>query len=294
LRTYPGIPQWDGSPGQTVIVWGDQGIGDEIYFASCLKDMERHCKRVILDCHPRLPALFQRSFPNVEAHGTRKDLSDLPWVKDCGADASVSLSDLPYYFRRNGEWDGKPYLVPGSLDFGLAKRIAGKKRIGISWAGGTKKTRTDLRSLSLMALEPIIRARPDAEWYSLQYTENGPLDNAAREVCEFEEKTGIRVSHFPGWVECHDYDRTASFVASLDLVITVGTTIHHLGGALGVPTWTMVPSRPSWRYQIEGDTLPWYGSARLFRQERDGDWAGVVERIAGELCQTRTKISSPT
>ncbi len=285
------IPEWDGSPDKTVIVWADQGLGDEIYYASCFNDMIRHSKRVILDCHPRLDKLFARSFPMAEVHGTRKDMTELPWLEGCDADAAICMAELPYFFRQNGEWNGKPYLTAEKAEsrdksyaqLGIRMADWPPRRIGISWAGGSKTTRSNYRCMALAQLEPVIRALPNAEWFSVQYTEHGPLDNAAREVCEFEEKTGIRIKHFPGWVECFDYDRTASFVASLDLVITVCTTVHHLAGALGVPVWTMVPSRMSWRYGVRGEALPWYGSARLFRQEQNGDWSGVIERIAGEL-----------
>lgn len=279
-RTYGDIPEWDGTPGQTVIVWGDQGIGDEIFNASCLAQMQRVCKRVILDCHPRLPALFDRSFPGITVHGTRKDLTDLPWLDDCGADAVVALADLFCFFRKTeADWgDGAAYLK--------AERSSLKRsqvmRIGLSWTGGTKRTRTDLRSLPIDALEPILKARPDAQWFSLQYT-----PNAAREVCELEERTGIRVAHYPGQVECYDYDQTASFVASLDLIITVCTTVHHLGGALGIPTWTLVPARPSWRYMIARDRLPWYASARIFRQELDWEWHHPIQQIAEALVDQR-------
>jgi tetratricopeptide (TPR) repeat protein len=284
-RVYPGIPEWDGSPGKRVICWGDQGIGDEIFFANSLPDLIAVSQKVILDCHPRLPALFQHSFPEIEVHGTRKDLSALPWLKDCGAEAAIGLADLPLFFRNETEeWRGAPYLkAPPHY---RCERSG--LRIGISWTGGTKRTRTDLRSLPLAAMEPILRARPDAQWFSLQYRPpHESTSDAAREVCELEERTGIRISHYPGWVECFDYSRTAAFVASLDLVITVCTTAHHLAGALGIPCWTLVPSRPSWRYQIRGERLPWYDSVRLFRQDKDGDWSGPVERIARELADFR-------
>ena len=274
-RIYPGIPVWDGSPGKKVIVWGDQGVGDEIYYASCLADMIARCEgKVIFDCHPRLPTLFERSFPGIVIHGTRKDLTELPWLSGCDAEASIGLAELPGFCRKAGEWDGKPYLKAADARL----RDGPGLRIGLSWTGGSKRTRQELRSLPIEALAPIVKARPDARWFSLQYT-----DMAAGDVCRMEEQTGIRISHYPGWVECRDYDRTASFVASLDLVITVCTTVHHLAGALGVPVWTMVPSRPSWRYMVRGETLPWYGSAKLYRQETDGDWSGVIERIRSDL-----------
>jgi hypothetical protein len=180
------------------------------------------------------------------------------------------------WFRNKDEdWgDGAAYLKA----MPMAVSRSNGMRIGVSWSGGTKRTRVDLRTLPLEQLELVLKAKPDAQWFSLQYT-----PEAARAVCALEEETGIRISHFPGWVETYDYDKTASFVSSLDLIVTVCTTIHHLGGALGVPTWTLVPSRPSWRYMVKGERLPWYNSVRLFRQERDGDWRDPINRVAQEL-----------
>jgi tetratricopeptide (TPR) repeat protein len=296
-RNYPGIPEWDGTLGKHVIVFGDQGIGDEIYFASCLTDMQRACRKVTLDCHPRLPGLFSRSFTGIEIHGTRKHLSELEWLHDSDAEAAIGISDLPRFFRNaDDEWRGEPYLKAADGHYldgtGTAERSVLRNsaksplRIGLSWTGGSKKTRTELRSLDISALEPILRARPEARWFSLQYT-----PNAAREVCELEERAGIRISHYPGWVECHDYDRTASFVASLDLVITVTTAVHDLASALGVPNWVLVPYRTSWRFQPLGDErLPWYDAARLFRQKRDGVWDDPIQEIAGRLADF-TRIS---
>ncbi len=209
-------------------------------------------------------------------HGDRKTLTELEWLRDCGAEASTAFSDLPGFFRNTqDDWGtGAAYLdaVPSF------RSDDGSLRIGLSWTGGVKKTRSELRSLPLNLLEPILKTLPQVNWFSLQYT-----PNAAREVCELEEKTGIRISHFPGQVECFDYNRTAEFVASMDLIITVCTTVHHLGGALGIPTWTLVPSRPSWRYQVTGETLPWYKSARLFRQGPGETWEPVVQRVADAL-----------
>lgn len=295
-RTYPNIPEWDGAADKSVIVFGDQGIGDEIFFAGCLPDMQEICRKVIFDCHPRIDGLFARSFPGIEVHGTRKHLSDIEWLHETDAEASIGLSDLPRFFRNeDNEWYGDPFLMPadghnfpgtGSSDRGALRNRAGSPlRIGLSWTGGSKKTRTELRSLDLSALEPIVRARPEAAWFSLQYT-----PNAAREVCELEERTGIRISHYPGWVECYDYDRTASFVASLDLVITVTTAVHDLASAIGVPNWVLVPRRTSWRFQPFRDCLPWYDSAVLFRQTQDGVWDDPIQEIARRLADY-TRIS---
>jgi tetratricopeptide (TPR) repeat protein len=289
-RRYGRIPEWNGEETDRIIVWGDQGIGDEIFYANCLADLRERCEKVILDCHPRLEALFARSFPDFEVHGTRKHLMGMDWVEGCGASATIGLSDLPCWFRNHEkDWRGEAYLKTANASKMSEEHLAGlatppnrkvsSLRIGLSWTGGSKKTRIELRSFPVETLLPILKARSDAQFFSLQYT-----PNAAREVCELEERTGVRISHFPGWVECFDYDRTASFVASLDLVITVTTAIHDLAGALGVPNWTLVPKRTSWRFQPKGnDRLPWYDSTRLFRQETDGDWSDPINAIAKEL-----------
>lgn len=282
-RHYRDIPEWDGTPGKTVIVWGEQGVGDEILFASCLPDLARTA-RIIFDCHPRLVALFERSFPGIEIHGTRKTLSGVDWLDASGAEASVCISSLPKFFRKSAaDFDGAAYLKANEWtawagEPGDAPLHKGP-RIGISWAGGTKKTRSDLRSIPLEQWAPILKAT-DADFYSLQYT-----DNAPRELAALEEQTGIHVKHYPGWVQTKDYDKTASFVASLDLVITVNTTVHHLAGALGVPCWTLTPSKPAWRYGLEGEDCPWYKSVKIIRQKAGETWEPVISRVAQDLAR---------
>jgi len=80
-----------------------------------------------------------------------------------------------------------------------------------------------------------------------------------------------------------DFADTAALVAGLDLVISVDTSICHLAGALGVPTWTLLDSAPDWRWLTGRDDSPWYPTMRLFRQRRPGEWAEVVERVRQEL-----------
>jgi len=278
-RIYRGLPEWDGSHGKTVIVWGEQGIGDEILFASCIPDLVERSAHVIIDCHPRLEALFRRSFQHCTVHGTRKVLSSLEWLDHVEPDCSISIASLPKFFRnRDEDFPGTPYLMADIP--GVVVGDSFRPRIGIAWTGGTPKTNQHVRSVPLLALEPVFRA-VDADFYSLQYQ-----GDAAREVCEFEEKTGIRIKHYPGWVQCRDYDKTASFVASMQLVITVGTSIHHLSNALGIPTWTLVPIRCGWRYADKGKL--WYrSSSRFFRQTgtaRDrGEWASAIGEVVDEL-----------
>lgn len=270
-REYNGIPPWDGAPGKTVIVWGEQGIGDEIMFASCIPDLLKDASKVILDCHPRLVDLFKRSFPEVEIHGTRKQLSELRWLDDVKAHGSICLSQLATRYRSvDADFPGKPFLKAAPI------KRSDALRIGIAWQGGTQETRVDLRTIPLPLWKDVLGA-VDAEFYSLQYT-----PTAAAEVCALEEETGIRVRHYPGMVQANNYDVTASFVASLDLVITVPTAAWHLAGALGTPTWLLVPSVAPWVCG-HGAGL-WYGKTQTtFRQKRHEPWAEVMANVGAQL-----------
>jgi ADP-heptose:LPS heptosyltransferase len=85
-----------------------------------------------------------------------------------------------------------------------------------------------------------------------------------------------------------NYDETAALVSALDLVISVQTAVIHLSGALGTPTWVMVPVCPEWRYGATGERMPWYGSVRLFRQRQWNDWQETIETVARELARRAT------
>lgn len=270
-RSYKNVEEWDGSEGKRLIVWGEQGIGDEIMFSSCIPDAMKISEKVILDCHPRLTKTFQRSF-GIDCFGTRKNTLNVDWLHDSGANASVCLSDLAMWFRNDmKDFPGTPYLKAPKII------LPGQRAsIGISWKGGTVDTRSNVRSMNLDTLRPILEL--DADFYSLQYTEG-----AAREVCEFETNTGIHIRHFPQYVEHKNYDITMSTIASCDLVISVCTSAIHAAGALGVPCWVLTPSKPAWRYGTEGRRMPWYNSVELFRQKKGDDWTNVINEVRERL-----------
>lgn len=288
--TAPGqiaIPMWDGTPGQTLIVYGEQGIGDEILFASMLPDLLRDCKFVVFECHKKLHKLFANTFPNLDIYPTRED-EIITWPSlpngqpRYNFDAKIAIGSLGRYYRNSlADFDGQPFISPtnaSELKWAeqLSKLPPGPK-IGISWIGGHKRTRVEVRSIELEKLLPIL-SQPGAVFISLQYTDQ------ADEIAAFEAKHGIKIHQFPEAVTSSIYDDKAGLVANLDLVVTVCTSVVHLAGSMGVPTWVLVPSRPAWRYRLDLDVMPWYNSVVLFRQERASvDWEPVIAEVAANL-----------
>ena len=281
------LPYWDGSHGKRIIVYGEQGIGDEILFASMLNELRRDSAEVVFDCHRKLHKLFANSFPGIHIYPTRED-EVITWPLDSKGnmkyhfDAKIAIGSLGKFYRPDIEsFPGKPFLSPTpSSEAEWAKRLEAlgpRPKIGISWVGGHKRTRVEVRSMELERMLPILKDR-DCDFISLQYT---PCED---ELAAFEKAHGIKIHHWPEACYSPDYDETAGLVANLDLVITVCTSLVHLAGSMGVPTWVMTPSRPAWRYRLDLDTMPWYGNTVLFRQkEGSTDWVPVVAEVAENL-----------
>lgn len=268
-RKLGDVPYWDGTKGVKVAVYGEQGIGDEIMFASMLPDLMKQNK-VVLECHKRLKTLFEKSFPGLEVHADRE--AEVPeWVEGQDFEYRASIGSLGKYFRRSREsFPGTPYLKAEPLPKGQ------KFRVGISWTGGMKAGRIQKRSVPLSWWKSILNV-PEVEFVSLQYTD-------AKEELGLMKAMGYDIKTMDEYVKAEDYYETARLVASCDLVISVCTSVIHLAGALGVPCWVMTPKHPAWRYQNEGG-MPWYRSVRLYRQpsiEMDA-WMPVVERIGSDL-----------
>lgn len=270
-RKIRDLPKWDGTKGQKIVVYGEQGIGDEIMFASMLPEIIEDTT-VIFECHRRLKTLFEHSFPGLVCIGTRED-TEIEWPAEYELDARISIGSLGQMLRRDrSKFPGTPYLKADPLPKG------DKFRIGISWTGGMKAGRVAARTVPLAWWEPILNT-PGCEFVSLQYTE-----------CEADiasmRAQGYDIKVMDEFVKADDYYETARLVASCDLVISVATSVYHLAGALGVPAWVMVPNKPAWREQLQGG-IPWYRSVRVYRQPQGdaGAWIPVVDRVAYDLSE---------
>ncbi|MBX9903930.1 MAG: tetratricopeptide repeat protein [Burkholderiales bacterium] len=276
-------PRWNGTAlnGRTILVMREQGLGDEIMYASCYPDLLRQSAQCHIECEPRLERLFARSFPGARFH----PLHDMETRERTDPGVPVDVysyaGSLPRHFRSGlrefPAHDGYLKADPARVQYwrGQLAALGQGLKVGISWRGGVVVTRRARRSLDLTQLLPLLTV-PGVRWVNLQYGDR---------VGEIEDLTaaqGIVISDWPEAID-GDYDETASLVSALDLVISVCTSVVHLTGALGRPAWVMTPRIPEWRYGLERGTMPWYPSVRLFRQPVRGVWSPVIADIREQL-----------
>lgn len=284
------FPIWSGEPApeKTLLVLADQGLGDEIMFASCIPDAKQQFGHVILECEPRLEKLFKRSFPGVAVVASARE-RDARWLSGLpNPDAQIAAGDLPRFFRHQStdfpQHSGYLQADPERIQFWRDRlaQLGSNYKVGISWRGGMSLTRQRSRSTGAQDWAPIL-AVPGCQFVNLQY------GDCQSELAQLQQLASGRVHQFPEVIP--DYDETAALVMALDLVVTVCTSIVHLGGALGKPVWVLVPYAPGWRYQASGDTMPWYPEVRLFRQPHMGDWATVCQNLSTQLDEATKKLA---
>lgn len=234
-------PVWDGSPGKTVVVYGEQGLGDEVCAASILPDVIRDSKRVIVDCDKRLQGLFRRSFPEASVYGTRAARAgDAKWVEKAeDIDASIAGFEVAKFYRKaDSDFPRGAYLKACPDRSAMWKALfasKGKPAIGLAWTGGQWKTGARFRAATIEQLKPLLSSI-DAHWVSLQYQDAS------------DDIKGTSIVQYPWATLTKDYDDTAALVAALDLVISVPTSVVHLAAALGTRTIAMQALKPCWKF----------------------------------------------
>jgi len=281
VRQFP-IKSWKGESldKKTILIYGEQGLGDEIMFSSCLPDLIKQTEQCVIDCASKIAPLIQRSFPSTTVHAT-DSTGNLSWLNTRPkADYAISIGSLPLHFRNNENSFPKHngyFISDPERQKNWEKRLSqlgSGLKVGISWQGGAAQTNRHRRSIPLHRWLPILNTE-HTHFINLQYGE------CEQEITQLHEDHHIKIHH---WQEAIDnYEETAALVSSLDLIISVQTAIIHLSGALGKPVWVMVPVCPEWRYLNQGDKMPWYPSAKIFRQRKIFEWDDTINTVAHDL-----------
>jgi polysaccharide pyruvyl transferase WcaK-like protein/Tfp pilus assembly protein PilF len=283
--TFVPLPKWAGEPlaNRRVLLHAEQGIGDEVMFASCLRELADRPGHFTLLCDRRLVPAMARAFPflHLEPNTPRAWGTAGEAVM---ADLRIPLGDLPCAFRRTAESfapRGAFLQADPAIRQDWRKRLdalgAGLK-VGISWRGGNTARTRQARSLPLATLEPLL-ARPGLQLISLQY------GDCEQELATAPEAFRSRLTRFPDMDPLGDLEGMFALMAELDLVISVDNSTVHFGGALGVATWMLAPALTDWRWPASGADSRWYDSVRLFRQpsgERS-DWDSVIATVCTAL-----------
>jgi len=295
-RTNRTIPVWDGSnlTGRKILLTAEQGLGDTLNFVRFAQVLRSSGAQTMVHCQPQLLALLQNA-PKLGPLYPNSLNIEQPMDAQCSL---VDVADILHINEQNIP-RSCPYLFPSpQLTSYWARRFPkhaqnpkqpqepSTRRIGIAWQGNPDHQADAFRSLPLACFEPFAEI-PGIELISLQSgfgTEQIAKWNGAKPIISL----GPEVDKTSG-----AFMDTAAIMLQLDLVITSDTSIAHLAGALGVPTWLALNYVPDWRWLLQREDSPWYPSVRLFRQNVPGDWGGVFRKIQIALLD-RTWVTDET
>ncbi len=254
---------------KTILLHGEQGLGDTIQFARYAPLVARRGARVVLEVQPELAGILSGldgvsvlvgrgdPLPDFDLHCP---LPSLP--RALGTDLATIPTDIPYLRADEGllaKW--KARLPDGA-----------RPRVALAWAGRSSHRHDRHRSIDPARLAPLLAA--EAQFLSVQ-KDARPQDAPVLE--------GSRIISLGS--ELESFADTAAVLALADLVITVDTSVAHLAGAMGRPVWILLPFVSDWRWLLERQDSPWYPTARLFRQPALGDWDSVIACVADTLDQ---------
>lgn len=265
-----GLPLWDGQrlPEGRVLVWREQGIGDEVMFASLLPELLAAGHRITLLCEPRLKPAFARSMPQLAFHESGDAGSDLR--------AQVPLCELPRLLRRHEQDFARapqPYLQADPRRAALLRQryADGRPLIGLAWH--TQNAEASHRSIPLASFAPLL-AEARLRFVSLQYGD--PARLAA-------EAAGLPLLVDPEIDGLASAEDALAQVAAMDSIVSIDNSTVHFAGALGVPCQVLLPIRAEWRWLRGRPDMPGYRSLRLVRQTPGEAWDSVAARAAVSL-----------
>jgi tetratricopeptide (TPR) repeat protein len=273
-------PQWTGNyVNGSLLVWAEQGVGDQILFMTMLDDLRRHCRRLMVATDRRLLPLLERTWKDVDFR-PKEELLQLE-----GYAAQAALGDLGQYLRRHStDFPAQSSGAALTPDREHARRLrarlcrdADQVLCGISWRSTNARTGIH-KSLVPEDLLPLL-GMDRVRFVDLQY------GDTAAERADLQRRHGITLQHCDDIDNFNDLDGLAALIEACDVVVSVSNTTVHLAGALGKPTLVLLPCALGriWYWHQQGERSLWYPSCRLLRQQQAGDWAPLVAQVAAEF-----------
>ena len=274
-------PLWKGERGSKVVLWREQGIGDQIILLSLVSEVREMCGSLSVYLDPRLHSLCKRTMPDInfilDENALKKETCD--YHLPMGSVPGLIRNDIRDFDRTvTGYLKADPQRVE-SIRKEL--QLYGKTVIGISWRSINSKFTK--KNIQLRDMGRIFSGL-DVVLVNLQY---GDVDD---EIREFKEETGIDVVQCASVDNREDLDGLAALIEVCDIVISITNVTVHMAGALAKETWVLLPYVPNFWWLLERNDSLWYPSSTLYRQPALDDWDSVYESIRDDL-QTRLTIT---
>ncbi|MDA0868115.1 MAG: tetratricopeptide repeat protein [Proteobacteria bacterium] len=287
LRIFENAPRWKGAklnPSQHLLVWGEQGLGDQIMFGSCLPDLraDQTCS-ITLEIAPRLVGLYARSFPGITVRAPGGLIKDGKIYNDERYDGHIPIGSLPSIYRPDYSSFKKskaqylradPKLVQGYSNRFL--KGSDLLKVGLCWRSGLV---TSLRAMHYSTLS-MMRSLLDVSgivFVNLQY------GDCADEIMKVQNQTEIAINNWPDVDLKNDQESVAAIISNLDLVISAPTAVAQLAGALGVETWVFSAGKTWTDFGRKSSRDAWHPHTKKYRQNDGEDLGKLFERMALDL-----------
>jgi len=280
--------------GGTLIVYGEQGIGDELMMGQLIKDAQEEFDEVIFECHPRLEKLHRAAHPGLKLYPTRKD-THIAWPANdrVRADYKAPIFDLASRYRTDLEsfkagWRKRGATYKADAEESaryrrtLVDAAAGRPIIALAAHGGVPTTARLYRTMRMGDVERLFK-ETDAFFVCVDY------DDMSDFAIEVLDKFGEgRFQWTPSIVQHWDYDHVAALLAACDMTVTVCQSVFHLSAGMGLKTRCLTPKRCAWRYALipdEPELSYWYPdpNVKLYRQDSENGWGTALDRVIADI-----------
>ena len=267
-------PQWEEGLGfEKILIWGEQGIGEQLLFSSILPDVKTKFKKVLVYVEDKLVKLFQKQFNNMEFYPLSKKIDENEF------DYHLPMCSLARIFR-NGIDSFHNNQITIQENFNKTKSPKEKLRCALSW----KSTNQDLGNVKSITLEDLkeILLIDQIDFFNIQYT------NEDKEVEDFKNNYNVKINKNKTLDTFNNLFELSEFIKTCDFVISVSNTNAHLSASIGKPTFLLLPKSKGKFWYWENDKNEknlWYPSIVKFKQEEQGDWSKPINNLKNFLFQ---------